>query len=204
VLFNALPASIAEELKLRGRVEARKFEDMGVLFADLAGFTAYSRGLPPDALVLVLNQVFSAFDALVERHGLEKIKTIGDAYMVVQPRGCERLAGFALELLAELERYNEANGTRLRIRVGLHCGPAVAGVIGVTRFLYDVWGETVNLASRMESRGEPGAVHASEAVQRRLGPRFEFRAREPLEIKGCGRVQSYWLLGPRAAVPLAL
>lgn len=193
VLHNALPAPIAEELKRAGRVEARKHEEMGVLFADLAGFTAYSRGLPPDALVLVLNQVFSAFDALVERHGLEKIKTIGDAYMVVELSGSERLARFALDLLQALERYNRANGTRLEIRIGLHCGPAVAGVIGVKRFLYDVWGDTVNLASRLESSGAPGAIHASAAVQRRLVQRFDFQAREPMELKGCGQVQSYWL-----------
>jgi class 3 adenylate cyclase len=199
VLYNVLPASIAEELKRDGKVKAVKFENMGVLFADIAGFTRFSRALPPDALVLVLNDIFSAFDELVERHALEKIKTIGDAYMVVSDQRLDSLAQLALDMGEALERYNRANGTQLGMRIGIHAGPAVAGVIGVKRFLYDVWGDTVNVASRMESTGATGAIHVTEAVYLQTRGKFEFSAREPLEIKGGGTLATWWLLGPVVA-----
>jgi len=196
VLYNVLPASIADELKREDKVNAVKFDNMGVLFADIAGFTSFSRTLPPDALVLVLNQIFSAFDGLVEKYGLEKIKTIGDAYMVVAHHRLDSLGRLALDMGEALRRYNVANGTRLAMRIGMHTGPAVAGVIGVKRFLYDVWGDTVNVASRMEASGEPGAVHVSEAVYLQTRQHFAFAAREPIELKGRGRMATYWLLGP--------
>ena len=196
VLYNVLPASIADELKRDDKVNAVKFDNMGVLFADIAGFTTFSRALPPDALVLVLNQIFSAFDGLVEKYALEKIKTIGDAYMVVAHHRLDSLGRLALEMGEALRRYNAANGTELAMRMGMHAGPAVAGVIGVKRFLYDVWGDTVNVASRMEASGEPGAVHVSEAVYLQTRQHFDFAAREPIEIKGRGRMATYWLLGP--------
>jgi len=195
VLYNVLPASIADELKREDRVNAVKFDNMGVLFADIAGFTSFSRALPPDALVLVLNQIFSAFDALVEQYGLEKIKTIGDAYMVVAHHRLDALGQLALDMGDAMRRYNSGNGTALAMRIGIHAGPAVAGVIGVKRFLYDVWGDTVNVASRMESSGEPGAVHVSEAVYLQTRQHFSFAAREPIHIKGRGRMSTYWLLG---------
>lgn len=201
VLYNVLPAAIAEELKRDGKVRATKFDNMGVLFADIAGFTSFSRALPPDALVLVLNDIFSAFDELVEKHALEKIKTIGDAYMVVSDRRMVSLAQLALDMQDALDRYNLANGSRLGMRIGIHAGPAVAGVIGVKRFLYDVWGDTVNLASRMESTGATGAIHVTEAVRLQTLGQFEFCARGPLEIEGCGTLSTWWLLGP--AVPLS-
>ncbi len=193
VLYNVLPASIADELKREERVNAVKFDNMGVLFADIAGFTSFSRALPPDALVLVLNQIFSAFDALVEKYGLEKIKTIGDAYMVVAHHRLDALGQLALDMGEAMRRYNSGNGTDLAMRIGIHAGPAVAGVIGVKRFLYDVWGDTVNVASRMESSGEPGAVHVSEAVYLQTRQHFAFEAREPIDIKGRGRMATYWL-----------
>jgi len=177
VLYNVLPASIADELKREDKVNAVKFENMGVLFADIAGFTSFSRSLPPDALVLVLNEIFSAFDELVERHSLEKIKTIGDAYMVVSHHRLGTMGELALEMVEAMERYNRANGTRLAMRIGIHAGPAVAGVIGVKRFLYDVWGDTVNVASRMESTGAPGAIHVTDSVYRQTRGRFAFEAR---------------------------
>lgn len=202
VLYNVLPASIADELKRDDKVNAVKFDNMGVLFADIAGFTSFSRALPPDALVLVLNQIFSAFDALVERHGLEKIKTIGDAYMVVSHHRLDVMCELGLEMIEAMARYNRENGTRLGMRIGIHAGPAVAGVIGVKRFLYDVWGDTVNVASRMESTGEPGAVHVSDAVYAQTHERFSFRARELVPIKGRESMPTYWLLGPaRQAEP---
>ncbi|MES2973053.1 MAG: adenylate/guanylate cyclase domain-containing protein [Pseudomonadota bacterium] len=194
VLYNVLPASIADELKREDKVNAVKFENMGVLFADIAGFTSFSRSLPPDALVLVLNEIFSAFDDLVERHGLEKIKTIGDAYMVVSHHRLGTMGELALEMVEAMERYNRANGTQLAMRIGIHAGPAVAGVIGVKRFLYDVWGDTVNVASRMESTGAPGAIHVSDSVYRQTRGRFAFEAREPVALKGREPMPTYWLL----------
>ncbi|RZJ24609.1 MAG: adenylate/guanylate cyclase domain-containing protein [Haliea sp.] len=196
VLYNVLPASIADELKRADRVNAVKFENMGVLFADIAGFTHFSRALPPDALVMMLNQIFSSFDDLVERHGLEKIKTIGDAYMVISHQRIAALCDLALDLRAAMDRYNQANGTALGMRIGIHAGPAVAGVIGVKRFLYDVWGDTVNVASRMEASGEPGQIHVTEAVVAQTRERFCFEARAPVEIKGRGPMPTWWLLGP--------
>lgn len=195
VLYNVLPASIADELKRSDKVDAVKFENMGVLFADIAGFTNFSRALPPDALVLVLNQIFSNFDALVEHHGLEKIKTIGDAYMVVSHHRLHAMGELALEMVEAMADYNRANGTQLGMRIGIHAGPAVAGVIGVKRFLYDVWGDTVNVASRMESTGEPGSVHVTDAVYAQTREHFAFKARELVPIKGRESLPTYWLLG---------
>jgi len=195
VLYNAFPASIADELKRDGKVKAVKFENMGVLFADIAGFTNFSRTLPPDALVLVLNDIFSSFDDLVDRYALEKIKTIGDAYMVVSHQRLTDLGQLALDMGDAVLRYNKANGTGLGMRIGIHVGPTVAGVIGVKRFLYDVWGDTVNVASRMEASGEPGAIHVTEAVYLQTRESFEFSAREPINLRDRGRMSTYWLLG---------
>lgn len=203
LLYNVLPATIADELKRDGRVKALKFENMGVLFADIAGFTGFSRALPPDALVLVLNDIFSAFDELVEQHGLEKIKTIGDAYMVVSDQRLQALLQLALDMDEALKRYNRRNGTQLGMRIGIHVGPAVAGVIGVKRFLYDVWGDTVNVASRMESAGAVGAIHVTEAVYRQTCGQFAFSAPQALALKGGITLQTRWLLGPSRSADAA-
>lgn len=200
VLYNVFPSSIADELKNHDRVNAVKFEGMGVMFADIAGFTSYSRALPPQALVVVLNDIFSRFDGLVEKASLEKIKTIGDAYMAVSHGDTGSLASLALDMLADIARYNEQNNTEFQLRIGIHVGPAVAGVIGVKRFLYDVWGDTVNVASRMESTGEPGKVHVTEAVYRQLKDAFEFDARGPLELKGKGTMNTYFLRRSRDSI----
>jgi adenylate cyclase len=196
VLYNVLPASVAEELKRADRVNAVKFERIGVLFADIEGFTRFSHALEPESLVRVLNEIFCGFDALVDRHGLEKIKTIGDAYMAISQKQTADLARLALDMLAALDAYNARHGTRLRLRIGMHVGPAVAGVIGVKRFLYDVWGDTVNVASRMEASGEAGRIHATEAVREELGERFGFEPREPMPIKGMGVMRTYFLGRP--------
>ena len=196
VLYNVLPAAVADQLKREQRAGAAKYDNMGVLFADIAGFTQFSRSLPPDALVFILNQIFSAFDALVERHGVEKIKTIGDAYMVASPAGAAPLARLALDMFEAMERYNAANGTRLQMRAGMHVGPAVAGIVGTKRFLYDVWGDTVNIASRMESSGEPGTIQTTEAVYLQLRERFLFERGGPRSIKGQGTLPVYLLMGP--------
>jgi adenylate cyclase len=193
VLYNVLPTSIADELKRNERVDAVRFEGMGVLFADIVGFTSYSSSLPPQALVVVLDEIFSRFDRLVDRHDLEKIKTIGDAYMAVSQKRTDSLAALALDMLHAIDAYNAENGTALQLRIGLHVGPAVAGVIGVKRFLYDVWGDTVNVASRMESNGEPGRVHVTQAVRSQLQDRFAFEERGGIEVKGKGVMTTYFL-----------
>ncbi|MDO9359151.1 MAG: adenylate/guanylate cyclase domain-containing protein [Polaromonas sp.] len=194
VLHNVLPASIAEELKREGKVRAVQYDNMGVLFADIAGFTAFSRTLPPDEVVRLLNRIFSSFDELVENAGLEKIKTIGDAYMAVSHDGVAALGQLALDMQAALERCNGEGGTRLAMRIGIHAGPAVAGVIGVKRFLYDVWGDTVNVASRMESSGEPGAIQVTQAVFEQTKDRFSYREREAVDVRGLGVMSTWWLL----------
>jgi class 3 adenylate cyclase len=196
VLYNVLPTSIADELKANERVNAVRFEGMGVLFADLVGFTTFSSSLPPQSVVGVLDDIFSRFDHLVDRYELEKIKTIGDAYMAVSQRRTGELAALALDMLRTIDAYNAEHGTAFRLRIGLHVGPAVAGVIGVKRFLYDVWGDTVNVASRMESAGEPGRVHVTEAVRNELRGRFAFEDRGAIEVKGKGRMTTYFLAAP--------
>lgn len=195
VLCNALPRAVAEELKREGRVRARKVANLAVLFADLVGFTRLSSQLPPDALVLVLDEVFSAFDALAERHGAEKIKTIGDSYMAVAPDGAHALCRLAVAMQQALDDYNRANGTGLAMRVGIHAGPAVAGVVGLKRPLYDVWGDTVNVASRLESTGRAGAIHVSETVAHQVRGSFDVRDRGPVELAGRGSMRTAWLLG---------
>jgi adenylate cyclase len=199
VLANALPPAVAEQLKRNGRVPARKIANLGVLFADLVGFTRYASQLPPEALVLTLDGVFSSFDALVERYGVEKIKTIGDAYMAVAEDDVAALCRVALAMRDAVEAYNQDNGTRLAMRIGIHVGPAVAGVLGTKRFLYDVWGDTVNVASRIESAGRAGSILVSEAVVRQAHGAFVFSTRGPVDLHGRGRLSTAWLVGSRAA-----
>ncbi|CAA9442818.1 MAG: Proteins incorrectly called adenylate cyclase [uncultured Ramlibacter sp.] len=196
VLYNVLPQAVADEIKRDKRVQARKFDNLGVLFADIAGFTQFSSRLPPDALILVLDEIFSSFDALVQQHRVEKIKTIGDAYMVVSNGRLPALCQLALDMRERLDQYNRANGTQLAMRIGIHAGPAVAGVLGIQRFLYDVWGDTVNVASRLESAGQAGGIHVSDAVVRQAGDGLSFSARGLVELQGRGRMLTYWLLGP--------
>ncbi len=195
VLYNALPASIADELKANNIVKSEKFPRMAVLFADIAGFTEFSSSRSPDELVQILNEIFSSFDHLVDRYGVEKIKTIGDAYMVVGKGGGAAVARLAIDMLACMQAYNLHHGHALQLRCGMHIGPTVAGVIGLKRFLYDVWGDAVNLASRMESTGMPGRIHVSEEVFRQLANDFAFESRGPIEVRGKGRLETYFLLG---------
>ena len=190
---NALAASIAGELKRDDKVSAVKFDNMGVLFANIAGFTSFSRTLPPDALALALNQIFSAFDDLVEKYGLEKIRTLGDAYMVVARHRLDSLAQLALDMVAVLRRYNAANGTELAMRIGMHAGPTIAGVIGVKRFLYDVWGDTVNTAARMEEACEPGHVNVSEDTHLLAKYEFEWHHRGKIAAKNKGQMDMYYV-----------
>jgi adenylate cyclase len=199
LLANILPPTISERLK-RGEEVSQAFDGISVLFADLVGFTPLSAKKTPAELVGMLDRLFSEMDALAERHGVEKIKTLGDAYMAASglPSACDfpadRMAAFALDVVALFASQPEGED-RLRVRVGIATGPVVAGVIGVRKFAYDVWGDTVNTAARMESFGMAGRVHVEEATFRALGSRWTFEERGPVEVKGKGRIPTWYLVG---------
>lgn len=204
LLHNILPASIAERLKRQPGVIADGFEGVTVLFADIVGFTVLSERIPPAEVVKLLNELFSAFDEMAQRHGLEKIKTIGDAYMVVgglpiwRPDHASAVAKMALEMRDSVARLR---GGQLKVRIGMHSGPVVAGVIGTAKFSYDLWGDTVNTASRMESHGLPGLIHITESCRRELGDEWEIEPRGNIEVKGKGPMQTFWLKGRRGSSP---
>ena len=202
VLYNALPVSIANELKSNNTVKAEKFARMAVLFVDIAGFTQFSASRTPDGVVQILNDIFSGFDHLVDKYDAEKIKTIGDAYMVVGKGNLSDIAALALEMIDCLQTYNRRTGFGLAIRCGIHVGPTVAGVIGLKRFLYDVWGDAVNTASRMESMGEAGRVHVSHDVYLELAGHFVFESRGTLDVKGKGLMRTYFLDRPARQTPV--
>jgi class 3 adenylate cyclase len=199
LLRNMLPAQIAERLKQEPRAIADAFDSVSVLFADLAGFTPMSASMSAREVVDLLNDVFSKFDELARRHGVEKIKTIGDAYMVVggvpEARGdhAAAVARMALDMLSAAKQLG-ANG--LSLRIGVHAGPAVAGVIGTTKYSYDLWGDTVNTASRMESHGEVGRIHVSDAFRTAAGDAFHFEDRGMVDVKGKGPMRTWWLGAP--------
>ena len=197
VLYNALPLDIANELKKHQRVQAKSHPDMAILFADVVGFTEFAARRSPDQVLAVLNALFTEMDALVDTHQVEKIKTMGDAYMVVSKAHPEALARVALSMRELIEGFNASQGLTFALRLGMHCGPTIAGVIGHKRFLYDVWGDAVNLASRLESSGEPGRIHASEPLFQALRHAFDFEARGLVDIKGKGAVPTYFLLGAK-------
>ena len=198
LLLNVLPASIAEKLKQQVGIIAERFEDVSVLFADIVGFTPLSARLSPTELVELLNRVFSGFDELADRHGVEKIKTIGDGYMAAgglvtpNPDHLASMASMALAMQENIRRMNGGSGG-LSLRIGFHVGSAIAGVIGIRKFIYDVWGDTVNAASRLESHGAPGRVHVSDTVFQRLRGSFVFEPRGTIELKGRGPMSTYFL-----------
>ncbi|MCU0698212.1 MAG: GAF domain-containing protein [Myxococcaceae bacterium] len=201
LLLNVLPAPVAERLKAGESTIAERFDEVSVLFADLAGFTRMASGLPPERVVDVLRRIFTSFDALSDRHGLEKIKTIGDAYMVVAglPEPVtdhrERAASMALDMLAAIRGLGDELGQPLALRIGLHAGPVVAGVIGTRKFAYDLWGDTVNTASRLESQGQPGEIHVADSFKRALDERFRFEPRGTIELRGVGPLVTWFLRG---------
>lgn len=203
LLLNILPGSVVERLKTEPGAIADGFAEVSVLFADIVNFTPFAARLSAEETVHLLNDVFSAFDRLVDRHRLEKIKTIGDAYMVVgglpEPHAdhLEAIAALALEMQQAMTGFERQSGEPLQLRIGIHVGPVVAGVIGTRKFSYDLWGDTVNVASRMESHGVAGAIQVTEAIRSRLQAKYRFDTGRTLSIKGCGQVQVYRLLGHR-------
>lgn len=199
VLYNALPAHVADDLKYHRQARGQRHDSMAVLFADLVGFTAFAAAVNPDEVLKVLNEIFSAFDELADAYQVEKIKTIGDAYMVISADAPERLADFALDMLDTIEKYNAASGNRFALRVGMHIGPTISGVVGNKRLSYDVWGDAVNLASRMESLGEAGRVHVSGAVVAALETSHAFEDRGEIVVKGKGMQSTFYLLPQKVA-----
>jgi len=203
LLHNILPPPIAERLKGSTEVIADGFDEASVLFSDIVGFTVLSSRVTPAELVRMLNDVFSRIDDLVHRYGLEKIKTIGDAYMVAsglpEPRAdhVQVLADFALDMVDVLAELEARSGATLQMRIGIHTGPVVAGVIGKRKFAYDLWGDTVNTAARMESHGEPGRIQVSADVAARLDADFELIERGAITVKGKGEMRTFFLVGRR-------
>lgn len=208
LLLNILPAPVAERLKnSRDELIADRYESASVLFADMAGFTERASGTEPEALVGFLNTVFRRFDLVVASHGLEKIKTLGDGYMVVSgvpvPRDdhAEALARAALELRETAKDLRDTSGRSVPLRIGLATGPVVAGVIGTSKFFYDVWGDAVNVAARMEATGAPGRIHIAPETARALADKFVLVARGPVEVKGKGRIETWFLESPGDSSP---
>jgi class 3 adenylate cyclase len=199
LLLNILPEAVAQQLKQEQRTIAEHFAEVTVLFADIVGFTQLSAGIPPDEMVRLLNQIFSAFDQLAEQHGLEKIKTIGDAYMVVgglptkRPNHTEAIADMALDMQKAIVRFNVEQNQSFSMRMGIHTGPVVAGVIGIKKFIYDLWGDTVNIASRMESQGLAGCIQVTQAIYERLKDNYQLEERGSVYIKGKGQMVTYLL-----------
>ena len=201
LLLNILPRPIAQRLKEDQSVIADHYNSATVLFTDIVGFTELSENLTPSELVQFLNQIFSTFDSLVEKYRLEKIKTVGDAYMVAggfpepRPDHVDAVADLALEMRNSLANFHTEKIQSVCMRTGIHTGPAVAGVIGTKKFIYDVWGDTVNTASRMESHGVGGEIQVSEATYKVLKDKYILEQRGMIEIKGKGRLMTYWLQG---------
>jgi class 3 adenylate cyclase len=204
LLLNVLPAPIAERLKDGESSIADHFPSVSVLFSDIVGFTKLSAAISTDELIEILNDIFSSFDRLAKKHGLEKIKTIGDAYMVVGglPAPLEdhaaRMVQMGLDMAEAIKPCAERAGHAIDVRIGIHTGPVVAGVIGVEKFAYDLWGDTVNTASRMESHGAKGRVQISAATREAIGEQFELEARGTIEVKGKGAMETYFVVGPKA------
>ena len=204
LLLNVLPPAIAERLKVETQTIADQFSSASILFADVVDFTPLAERLPPTEVVGVLDHLFSHFDGLAERHGLEKIKTIGDCYMVAagvpspRPDHARALALMALDMQSAMGSVGEVGHLGLGLRVGINSGPVVAGVIGRKRFLYDLWGDAVNTASRMESHGTSGRIQITSATKELLDDEFVFEPRGPILVKGKGEMEAWYLVGRRA------
>jgi class 3 adenylate cyclase len=216
LLLNVLPQAIVERLKEQSVLIAESFmpliadsfPNVTVLFADIVGFTKFSAGINPEKLVILLNEIFSEFDSIADKCGLEKIKTIGDSYMaaagipVPVADHAARAAHMALDMMSALDAFNERNGYMLQMRIGISSGAVVAGVIGKRKFIYDLWGDTVNTASRMESHGVPGRIQITDDMRRQIGASFELEERGIIEVKGRGEMLTWFLTrGKQNQVP---
>jgi len=204
LLLNILPKQIAARLKSSQGMIADDHERVAILFADIVGFTTLSTRLQPAEVVTLLNDVFNAIDALVEKYGVEKIKTIGDAYMVVAGLPDARddaeavIARLALDILSTVGTFTEPDTDRpVQVRIGINSGRVVAGVIGQRKFAYDLWGDAVNVAARMEATGEPGKIQVPESFAAPLSERFDFEPRGEIDVKGKGRVRTSFLVGEK-------
>ncbi|MEM6518455.1 MAG: adenylate/guanylate cyclase domain-containing protein [Cyanobacteria bacterium P01_D01_bin.71] len=201
LLLNILPEMIAEQLKMEMGAIASRFDEVTILFADIVDFTGLAAQMAPSELVNVLNKVFSTFDAIAEALGLEKIKTIGDAYMVVgglpEPRADHAAAilEMAIQMLETVQDFQRSDGSAFCLRIGINTGPVVAGVIGIKKFSYDLWGDAVNIASRMESQGLVNRIQISDSTYQHVRDRYEFKDRGFINIKGRGRIHTYLLEG---------
>ena len=204
LLLNILPGSIAERLKNSNQTIADGFADVTVMFADIVNFTKVAEGLTPQQVFTMLNKIFSSFDELAEHYGMEKIKTIGDAYMVAGGLGsdvddyADSIADMAMAMRDLLQHDFAVNQMHLEVRIGIGTGPVVAGVVGKKKFIYDLWGDTVNIASRITSEGVPGMVQVDETTYRRLVSRFDFEAPQSIYLKGKGNMTVYRLIGRKA------
>ena len=199
LLLNILPYSIAKELKENSSTFTEHYDSVTVAFLDIVDFTKMSSELGAEPLVKILNSLFSEFDMLLDNYRIEKIKTIGDAYMVAAgvpdryEENCEEMMRFLIAAQNKMTEFNKRNKINLQLRIGMNAGPVVAGIIGKKKFIYDLWGSTVNYASRMESYSLPGRIQVSESVYSELKDDYSFEQREPFEIKGCGTC-TCWLL----------
>jgi adenylate cyclase len=207
LLLNILPPAIAERLKRNEVNIAQGHADVTVMFADIVGFTRMTEELSPVETVKILNDIFSIFDDIADKYGVEKIKTIGDAYMAAagldtgaQIHYADAIASMALEMLEKIDEYRRRSGERIELRIGIGTGPVVAGVIGKKKFIYDMWGDTVNIAFRMAADAYSGAIQVDLMTHRRLYNRFRFSDAHEVEIKGKGRMQVFHLMGPLETV----
>jgi adenylate cyclase len=209
LLLNILPHTIAERLKQGDHSIAERYASVTVLFADLIGFTDFANNTDPESLVALLNELFSRFDRIADRHGLEKIKTIGDCYLVVgglpekRPDHAEAVAEMALEMLAALAELNQGRKTSFGLRIGFNTGPVVAGVIGRKKFTFDLWGTAVNLASRMQSTSPPNCIQLPAATAEALRDKFKLTERGVIEVKGLGKIHTFLLGEKLVAAPAA-
>jgi class 3 adenylate cyclase len=199
LLLNILPAEIAERLKSGETTIADKLNNVTILFADLVNFTRLSKKLSPSDLVELLNTIFRKFDDICDAYSMEKIKTIGDSYLAASgiPKPIKTHTENAMKMATDILKYIEeikAYGSELNIRIGMHSGPIVAGVIGKKKFVYDLWGDTVNIASRMESQGSTGKIHVTGTVMKKLKDQYNFESCGKKEFKGVGKINTYYLL----------
>ena len=201
LLLNILPGSVAERLKNSNQTIADGFADVTVMFADIVNFTHVAEGMAPTQVFAMLNRIFSSFDELAEKHGMEKIKTIGDAYMVAgglndgEKDYSDSIADMALAMRELLRRDFTVNESHLEVRIGIGTGPVVAGVVGKKKFIYDLWGDTVNIASRITSEGVPGMIQVDTTTWRRLKERFDFHEPQTIYLKGKGETEVHRLIG---------